>query len=80
LCVGRIARSSRARLLDPAAVPLLFFIAHYALIVLFLPLDWDRYYLPLLVATKVLIAAGACWTVSALVGLASASPRAIAPG
>jgi hypothetical protein len=76
-CLSRLVRSIRLGRTDPACAPLLFFGANYGLIVVFLPLDWDRYYLTMVVATKVMIALGVWWLVSlALAAMTSKSSEA----
>jgi hypothetical protein len=65
-CVKRALEGVRRGRGDPAVVAAFFFAANYALLILFLPLDWDRYYLTLVVAGKVVIAIGVCRTGSAV--------------
>jgi hypothetical protein len=70
-CVKRGVEGVRQKRSDPAVVPALFFVANYALLLLFLPLDWDRYYLTLVIAAKMLIAIGVCWSVLAAASLSA---------
>jgi hypothetical protein len=50
---------------DPAVIPLCYFFINYLFILLVLEVDWDRYFLPTVIANKILVAIG----ISNLVGL-----------
>jgi 4-amino-4-deoxy-L-arabinose transferase-like glycosyltransferase len=46
--------------LSNSAVPLLYFGANYVFILLFMRINFDRYYLPTIIASKIIVAAGIC--------------------
>jgi 4-amino-4-deoxy-L-arabinose transferase-like glycosyltransferase len=50
---------------DPAVIPLCYFFINYLFILLVLEVDWDRYFLPTVIASQILAAIG----ISNLVGL-----------
>ena len=54
--LARAWRSVRARRPDPWLVPIAFFFVNYLFILAFLVLNWDRYYIPTLVAGQLLAA------------------------
>lgn len=45
---------------EPWLVVCLFFAVNYLFIVLFMNLNWERYYLPSIVAGRLLVAGGLC--------------------
>ncbi|MBN2685915.1 MAG: hypothetical protein JXR40_11600 [Pontiellaceae bacterium] len=57
-CLRRVRMAWQAHRVSPFAVPLLFFLANYLFILLFMSLNWDRYYLGTLLATRMLVAYG----------------------
>ena len=60
-----VLRQLKQGRLSPLWWPLSAFVVHYVFIVLFMVLNWDRYYLPLIIVSKVMVAIGivesACW-------------------
>jgi hypothetical protein len=58
LCCGtilgawRLIRSLRKKEVDPSAIPYLFFWINFLFISVFMPLHWDRYYLPTVIAAR----------------------------
>ena len=66
VCLGRIRSAWKAGTTSPYALPLLLFFANYLFILLFMSLNWDRYYLPTLVAGRLLVAIGICELIRAL--------------
>lgn len=56
LHAGPLKRSFRGD--DSRRVLLLYFLANYLLIVLFMKLNWDRYYLPTIIALELVVALG----------------------
>ena len=69
LCIGMISyiiktvRVFRERRLGPWIIPFLFFLVNYLLILLFMKINWSRYYLPTVIASKLIVAAGIYETV-----------------
>ena len=57
LCL-RVIISLRNRELLLWTIPLLYFVINYFFILLLLKLNWGRYYLPTVIASKAIIAAG----------------------
>ena len=57
---ARVRASWRKREPDPFAVPLVFFLVNYVFILLFMKLNWERYYLPTVIAARILVACGMC--------------------
>jgi hypothetical protein len=56
VCCAAMWRSLRTREPTALAVPLIYFAINYLLIASVLPLNWDRYYVPTVVAGRILIA------------------------
>ncbi|MBU2103294.1 MAG: phospholipid carrier-dependent glycosyltransferase [Candidatus Omnitrophota bacterium] len=56
--VVMLVRSVRTHRFDARVVPFLFFMANYVFILVFLTVSWSRYYLPTIIAGKLVIAAG----------------------
>jgi hypothetical protein len=87
--VRRALSSLRSRIPDPGAIALAYFLINYFVLVLFLRLNWDRYYLPIHIAMAVIAGVGGAWAVRVIgewrasrirVGSAeSASPEADPP-
>lgn len=53
-----VIRSIRSKKPIPCAIPLFFFTANYIIILFFMRLNWDRYYLPTVVSGKLVVAGG----------------------
>ena len=64
LCIGiiscciRINKSVRCRNISLWTIPLLYFITNYFFILIFQNLSFDRYYLPTIIASRVIVAVG----------------------
>jgi 4-amino-4-deoxy-L-arabinose transferase-like glycosyltransferase len=54
----RLLASLKTKKIDPCAVALVYFLANYLFILAFMVLNWERYYLPTLLAGNILTAAG----------------------
>jgi hypothetical protein len=65
VCGARVRIASRNGKVDLAIVPLCYFDLNYFFVLLVLEVDWDRYFLPTVIASKILVAIG----FSALVAL-----------
>jgi hypothetical protein len=74
-CARRCVVSMRRGIADVSFVPVAYFICNYALLICFLRLNWDRYYLPLEVSMRILAGIG-------IVGLGTVMLRgaALIPG
>jgi hypothetical protein len=57
-CARRCFTSMRQGVADVSFVPVVYFLCNYALLVCFLRLNWDRYYLPLEISMRVIAAIG----------------------
>jgi len=57
-CARRCFMSMRQGVADVSFVPVVYFLCNYALLVCFLRLNWDRYYLPLEISMRVIAAIG----------------------
>lgn len=53
-----LRRSLSTREIAPLVIPFLYFVINYAFILTFMELNWGRYYLPTVIASKVLVAVG----------------------
>ena len=74
VCARRSYVSMRRGLADASFVPLVYFLCNYVLLIGFLRLNWDRYYVPIELAMRVIAAIG-------MTGLAAAlQPRLDGPG
>jgi len=64
----RLIASIQIKKIDPCAVVLAYFLAHYLFIVAFMVVNWERYYIPTLLAGNILTALGivqmAVWSYS----------------
>jgi 4-amino-4-deoxy-L-arabinose transferase-like glycosyltransferase len=61
ILLGRkLINSLYTKTLSESAVPLLYFGVNYVFILLFMRINWDRYYLPTVIASKIIVAAGIC--------------------
>ena len=58
VCSRKIARAARMRQTSAWSVPLLCFLANYFILLALVRLNWDRYYLPAVIAGRTLAAAG----------------------
>jgi hypothetical protein len=58
LCARRCFVSMRHGVTDVSFAPVVYFLGNYALLVCFLRLNWDRYYLPLELSMRVIAAIG----------------------
>lgn len=58
LCTRRCLVSMRRGVADVSLVPLAYFLCNYALLICFLRLNWDRYYLPVEISIRVIAAIG----------------------
>ena len=58
LCTRRCLVSMRRGVADVSFVPLAYFLCNYALLICFLRLNWDRYYLPVEISIRVIAAIG----------------------
>ena len=58
VCCGAVWTSIGSKETTTLVIPLLYFAINYLFIVAFLELNWDRYYLPTIVASRILIAVG----------------------
>jgi hypothetical protein len=47
-----------------SVIPLLYFLINYTFILTFMQVNWSRYYLPTIIASKLVIAAGICEVIS----------------
>jgi len=56
LCTRRCVISLRHGIADVSFVPLVYFLCNYALLIFFLRLNWDRYYVPVELSMRVLAA------------------------
>ncbi len=75
---GRVVKAWRQREAAPVMAPLVFFGVNYLFILLFVRLNWPRYYLPSAVAAKLLIAVGIMAVFSQLAALIKRTARAVA--
>ena len=57
-CCSALRRSLSTREIAPLVIPFLYFVINYAFILTFMELNWGRYYLPTVIASKVLVAVG----------------------
>jgi 4-amino-4-deoxy-L-arabinose transferase-like glycosyltransferase len=69
VCAIKIVDSINERRVHPLAVPLVYFGVNYVFISLFMKLNWGRYYLPTVIAGRVLIAVGIVYVVRFGAGL-----------
>ncbi len=60
LCAANFGRSFRSGDVALATIPMFFFVINYLFIVIFLELNWQRYYLPTVIASKISVAIGVC--------------------
>jgi len=59
ILLGRkLINSIYRKKLSESAIPVLYFGANYVFILLFMRVNWDRYYLPTVIASKIIIAVG----------------------
>jgi hypothetical protein len=58
LCTRRCLISMRRGAADVCFVPVAYFLSNYALLICFLRLNWDRYYLPVEISMRVIAAIG----------------------
>jgi hypothetical protein len=58
LCARRCLISMRRGAVDVHFVPVAYFLSNYALLICFLRLNWDRYYLPVEISMRVIAAIG----------------------
>jgi 4-amino-4-deoxy-L-arabinose transferase-like glycosyltransferase len=64
VCASRTLHSVREKRFSLWSIPLLYFLANYLFIFMFMKLNWPRYYLPTLIAGKIVIAVGIYATLS----------------
>lgn len=57
-CCNALGSSLSNKEIAPLFIPFLYFVINYAFILTFLELNWSRYYLPTVIASKVLVAVG----------------------
>lgn len=58
LCMRRCLLSMRRGVADVSFVPVIYFVCNYALLLCFLRLNWDRYYVPVEISMRVIAAIG----------------------
>jgi hypothetical protein len=58
VCAQRTYNGLRKHELKPLSVPLAYFLSNYLFILIFMELNWDRYYLPTIMAGKIMVAIG----------------------
>jgi len=58
VCGIRLRRSFMTRKTEPAVIPFCYFFINYIFMLLFLDIDWDRYFLPVVIASKIIVAIG----------------------
>lgn len=63
----QVVQSLRAKQASLLVVPLAFFVANYVFIVVFLKLNWARYYLPTVIGGSLMMALGASYLLSQLI-------------
>jgi 4-amino-4-deoxy-L-arabinose transferase-like glycosyltransferase len=57
-CYSALRSSLSTKEIDLLVIPFLYFVVNYVFILTFMELNWSRYYLPTVIASKVLIAVG----------------------
>jgi len=57
-CYSALRSSLSTKEIAPLVIPFLYFVINYVFILTFMELNWARYYLPTVIASKVLIAVG----------------------
>jgi hypothetical protein len=57
-CARRCFVSMRRGIADVSFAPVVYFLFNYALLICFLRLNWDRYYLPLEISMRIIAAIG----------------------
>jgi len=57
-CCSAFRRPLSTREIAPLLIPFLYFVINYAFILTFMELNWGRYYLPTVIASKLLVAVG----------------------
>jgi hypothetical protein len=57
-CVRRCVLSTRRGIADVSFVPVAYFLCNYALLICFLRLNWDRFYLPVELSMRIIAAIG----------------------
>ena len=67
VCASRTLHSVREKRITLWSIPLLYFLANYLFILMFMKLNWPRYYLPTLIAGKIIIAVGIYATLSLII-------------
>jgi hypothetical protein len=82
LCSRRCITSMRRGMADLSFVPLVYFLFNYALLICFLRLNWDRYYVPVELSMRILAAIGITGVAAAALqpGLNALSRRRIGNG
>jgi 4-amino-4-deoxy-L-arabinose transferase-like glycosyltransferase len=58
ICTQRSYKGLQTREMNPLSVPLFYFLSNYLFILIFMELNWDRYYLPTIMAAKIMVAIG----------------------
>lgn len=66
-CANRVRISLREGAVSLRAVPLIYFLCHYLFILASMKLNWSRYYLPTVIAGRVIAAIGIYTTLSLLI-------------
>ena len=57
-CCSSLRSCLSTKEISPLVIPFLYFVINYAFILTFMELNWGRYYLPTVIASKVLVAVG----------------------
>jgi 4-amino-4-deoxy-L-arabinose transferase-like glycosyltransferase len=75
ICVFKLWNTSRERCVHECAAPLIYFGVNYVFILCFLKVNFDRYYLPTIIAGRVLVAMGIAAAITGVMLLASRIAR-----
>ncbi|MEI6633357.1 MAG: hypothetical protein WCP22_05990 [Chlamydiota bacterium] len=67
VCIKKLYSSFMEKKISLWAIPLLYFLCNYFFILAFMKLNWGRYYLPTIIAGRVIVATGIYATLSLLI-------------
>lgn len=56
LCIHTIYKTFQKREMSMLSIPLLYFLINYVFILIFMSLNWERYYLPTIIVSKIIVA------------------------